>query len=86
MVYCFERGRIEVDGWGGAWIRVYAPTLLEQVELPGAAQSCDDNFVDAILGRAEPQTSPVNGVLQSELMDAIYESAKTGQVARPKVR
>ena len=46
----------------------------------------DDNFIDAILGRAEPQTSPINGVIQSELMDAIYESARTGQVARPHSR
>jgi len=45
-----------------------------------------DNFIDAILGRAEPQTSPVNGIQQSELMDAIYESARTGQVARPQAR
>ena len=44
------------------------------------------DLVDAILGRAEPKTTPINGVLQSELMDAIYESAKTGQVARPKPR
>jgi len=28
-------------------------------------------------------TSPQNGILQSELMDAIYESARTGQIARP---
>ena len=43
-------------------------------------------FIAAILGRAEPQTSPINGINQSELMDAIYESAKSGQVARPKAR
>ena len=46
----------------------------------------DDNFIDAILGRAEPRTTPTNGIIQSELMDAIYESARTGQPARPKKR
>ena len=46
----------------------------------------DDNFIDAILGRAEPRTTPANGIIQSELMDAIYESARTGQPARPKKR
>ena len=40
--------------------------------IPGEAQTPDDNFIDAILGRAEPQTSPLNGINQSELMDAIY--------------
>ena len=29
------------------------------------------------LGRAEPRTTPANGIIQSELMDAIYESART---------
>lgn len=86
MVYCFEKGRIEVDGWGGEWIRVYAPTQLEQVDLPGTAQSCNDNFVDAILGRAEALTSARNGIIQSELMDALYASAASGQPARPARR
>jgi hypothetical protein len=43
----------------------------------------NDNFVAAILGREQPMTSPLNGVLQSELMDAIYQSASSGQIARP---
>ena len=42
-----------------------------------------DNFVEAILGRDEARTSPQNGIVQSDLMDAIYESAKTGRPARP---
>ena len=42
-----------------------------------------ENFVDAILGRAEPRTTPANGILQSKLMDAIYESARTGAIVRP---
>lgn len=93
MYLTFEKGRVEVDGWGGSWIKVFGPGGGHggggQVKYPpitGKAQTPDDNFIDAILGRAEPKTSPINGVLQSELMDAIYESAKTGQVARPKPR
>ena len=46
----------------------------------------NDNFIDAILGRAEPRTSPLNGIIQSGLMDAVYESARTGQIARPRSR
>jgi predicted dehydrogenase len=87
-----ENGRVEIDGWGGSWIKVFRGGQGHgqgQVKYPpitGKAESPDDNFIDAILGRAQPQTSPLNGINQSELMDAIYESARTGQVARPKAR
>jgi predicted dehydrogenase len=93
MYLTFENGRVEIDGWGGSWIKVYnraraghGDGLVKYPPITGKAETPDDNFIDAILGRAEPQTSPINGVNQSELMDAIYESAKTGQVARPKAR
>ncbi|MGC4054360.1 MAG: Gfo/Idh/MocA family oxidoreductase [Paludibaculum sp.] len=84
LTYCFENGRIDVDGWGGNWIRVYERDQVKYPVIPGKAQSPNDNFVDAILGRAQPCTSPRNGIVQSELMDAIYESARTGQPAKPK--
>ena len=89
MALIFENGRIEVDGWGGGWIRVYEggeeldpPPITDEM----SAASPDDNFIDAILGRAEPRTSPINGIIQSELMDAIYESGRTGLPARPVKR
>lgn len=87
MAFMFEKGRIEIDGWGGSWIRIYTPE--GQVKYPPIESkwySPTANFIDAILGRAEPRTSPINGIIQSELMDAIYESAATGAVARPKRR
>ena len=87
MYLTFEKGRVEIDGWGGDWIKIFRGR--QQVKYPcitGKAETPDDNFIDAIMGRAQPQTSPINGVIQSELMDAIYESARTGQVARPKAR
>jgi predicted dehydrogenase len=88
MYLSFEQGRVEIDGWGGSWIKVFrrGEGLVKYPPITGKPESPDDNFIDAILGRAEPQTSPLNGILQSELMDAIYESARTGQVARPKTR
>jgi predicted dehydrogenase len=88
MYLTFEHGRVEVDGWGGGWIRIFrrGGGQVKYPPIPGEPETPDDNFIAAILGRAEPQTSPINGVLQSELMDAIYESARTGQVARPKSR
>ena len=82
-----ENGRIEIDGWSGGWIRVWKggealdpPPITEDM----SAGSPDDNFIDAVLGRAESRTSPMNGIIQSELMDLIYESAETGVPARPE--
>lgn len=88
MYLSFEEGRVEIDGWGGNWIRVFkrGEGQIKYPLIPGKSQTPDDNFIDAILGRAEAQTSPRNGIQQSELMDAIYESARTGQIARPKQR
>ncbi|MFN3653379.1 MAG: Gfo/Idh/MocA family protein [Armatimonadota bacterium] len=87
MSLIFENGRVEVDGWSGTWIKVFRGGEGEiQPDLQGKAQTPNDNFIDAILGRAEPQTTPQNGINQSELMDAIYESARTGAIARPKSR
>ena len=89
MVYNFEEARVELDGWNGSWIKAYAPGYGSKelpIELEGEAQTPDDNFIDAILGRAEPQTSPQNGVNHSELMDAIYQSAQSGMAAQPVAR
>jgi predicted dehydrogenase len=86
MVYIFDGGRIEVDGWGGSWIKVWKGDQWFEPQIEGESNTPNDNFVDAILGRAEAKTSPTNGVIQSELMDAIYESAETGRIATPKNR
>ncbi|MDQ3813766.1 MAG: Gfo/Idh/MocA family oxidoreductase, partial [Armatimonadota bacterium] len=88
MYYAFEGGRVDIDGWSGGWIKVFKKGQgeVKDLSLPGKSETPNDNFINAILGRAEPQTSPLNGVIQSQLMDAIYESARTGQVARPKRR
>jgi predicted dehydrogenase len=89
MYYTFDGGRVDIDGWGGGWIKVYKGSQEvspEELNLKGESQTPNDNFIDAILGRAEARTSPLNGVIQSELMDAIYESAKTGAIARPVER
>jgi predicted dehydrogenase len=82
-VFVFDGGRVEIDGWGGKWIRVYdGDGEVEEVALPGAPASANDNFVDAIAGRAEPLVTVDNGIIQCELMDAVYESARTGQAVR----
>lgn len=86
MVFLFDGGRVEIDGWGGSWIRVFKGGVgaVKYPPITYKPQTPDDNFIDAILGRAEPLTGPINGVIQSELMDAIYESARTGRVVKVK--
>ncbi len=88
MSFIFDKGKIDIDGWGGSWIRVSKGDGkdVKYPRIEGEPQSPNDNFIDAILGRAEPRTTPRNGIIQSELMDAIYESARTGKPARPKKR
>ncbi len=87
MAFIFDDGRVEIDGWSGGWIRVFKGNKqVENPPIPDAGSTPDDNFIDAILGRAEPRTSAVNGIIQCELMDAIYESGETGQPASPKSR
>ena len=84
LMYAFERGKIAVDGWSGGWIEVHDDHgRVKYPPIEGRPQSPAENFIDAILGRAEPRTHVVNGVVQSELMDAIYESASTGAPAGP---
>ncbi len=88
MYLSFDGGRVDIDGWNGKWINVYKEGVGEVQDLPltGQAETPNDNFINAILGHDEPRTSVQNGINQSELMDAIYESARTGQPARPKSR
>ena len=84
MIYTFEKARVEIDGWNAGYVKLFTDWHKEEpIELEGQAQSPNENFIDAILGRAQPQTSPTNGVIQSQLMDAIYDSAAKSAVSRP---
>lgn len=85
MAFIFEQGKIEIDPWSGKWINVYDKDgPVKYPPITGHLQFPDDNFIDSILGRAEPRTTAAHGILQSELMDAIYESARIGGVAGPQ--
>lgn len=83
LTFIFSGGRIDVDGWTGSWIRVFDGADEIEPELPGGADSPIGNFIDAALGRAEPATSPRNGVAYSELMDAVYAAHQRRQPAAP---
>jgi predicted dehydrogenase len=87
VTYVFDDGRVELDGWLGGYIRSWrGGEEIEDLAIPGGDTSPVLNFIDAIMGRAEPAANARHGVIQSELMDAIYESARTGQPARPSSR
>ena len=83
LSFIFDGGRIDIDGWTGSWIRVLDGNDEIEPELPGGAESPIGNFIDAVLGRAEPVTSPRNGVVYSELMDAVYASHRSGKPEAP---
>lgn len=89
--WIFENGKVDIDPWQAGWIdiqRMVPGTGWQKVKYPvmeGADSNPLDNFLDAIFGREEPRTSARNGVIQSQLMDAVYRSAETGQPAKPQV-
>jgi predicted dehydrogenase len=75
------RGAVKASIYGGqmeVWIdknRVKYPVVPETVSL-------QQNFVDCILGRARTPSPALLGLRQARLMDAIYESARTGQLVQ----
>lgn len=87
LTFIFERGKVDIDGWSGTWIHVTRDG--QHVKYPPITADMDAgspaaNWIDAIRGRAEARTGPTNGVIHSELMDAIYDSAATNAPSRPK--
>ena len=84
MVFIFDNGKVEIDPWGASWIKVWkGRELVKYPPITGPSVQPADNFIDAVLGKAQPKTSPRHGIIHSELMDAIYESARTGKPAKP---
>jgi predicted dehydrogenase len=83
LSFLFENGRVDIDGWGGSYLDVVVKGEPENPELPKIDGTPDRNFVDTVLGRAEAKTSPLNGIFHTELMDAIYAAAASGQPAKP---
>lgn len=85
MSYIFTAGRIDVDPWGASRIEVFRGNdRIKYLPISNDFATPADNFLDAIAGKAEPAATTYNGIVHTELMDAIYESAQAGKVARPK--
>lgn len=83
MAFIFEGGVVEIDGWGGSWIKVHVKGLPEEPEFDVPEVSPISNFVDAILGKTEVAAGIQNGINHSLLMDGIYASAQKGQPVNP---
>lgn len=86
MAFIFDGGRIEIDPWEATWVRVWQgdrPVKYPPITEAMGSPSPDHNFIEAVLGRAEPRTTARHGVIQSQLMEAFYESQRTGKPARP---
>ena len=82
MVFIFEKGRVEIDGWGGGWIKVFADDEAEEPVLTAKKLTPTDNFIDALLDLDTVRVTPEHGIIHSELMDAVYRSSQTGRPVR----
>lgn len=81
MSFIFDKARVRLDPWFGTRIQAKdknGPIDLN-AELGSETVTPTRHIVDIVQGKSEPTTTPDNGVHQSELMDAIYESAKLGR-------
>ena len=82
MVFIFEKGYVEVDGWAGKWIKVFAEGEETEPSFEESEQmSPTDNFIDSVFERDTVRVTPDQGIILSELMDAVYESAETKRPA-----
>ena len=84
MEFIFAGGRVSTDGWTGRWLRAYdGDGEVDELGCAGEGTPSTLNFLGAIRGTEEPATGPIDGVRHSELMDALYESARTGRPVTP---
>ena len=80
--FIFDGGRIDVDAWRGEWVHSYRPDH-EPERLEGLGEpSPDDNFIDAVLGKADLVATEHDGLLVAAFTDALYRSAASGRPER----
>ncbi len=78
MTFIFDHGRVEVDGWNGHWYREYGPGSEFNEHSDSSEPNPDDNFIDAVLGIAEPKATVSDGLAMASFMDALYRSVESG--------
>jgi len=81
--FCFTGGRVDCDGWNGSWLRAYDPE--QEIESIDQAEYRTplEHFIEVLHGKEELIVSAELGLLQSELMDAIYLSEQQRAPVRP---
>ena len=75
------KGSVKCSIYGGSmdvWVGKH------KIKYPAVPEtsSLQQNFIDCIRGRATTPSPPILGLRQARLMDAIYESARSGQVVQ----
>ncbi|MFP4510422.1 MAG: Gfo/Idh/MocA family protein [Spirochaetaceae bacterium] len=77
--FIFTDGRIDVDAWKGEWVRSYRsdgePEVLENLGEP----SPDDNFIDAILNKADLVVTDTDGLHVAAFTQTLYRSIESGK-------
>ncbi len=74
------RGAAKVSIYGGGRLEHWKNGELVKYPVVPPTPSLQQNFIDCIRGRASTPSPAVLGLRQARLMDAIYESARTGKV------
>ncbi len=84
LVLFFGHGRIELDGWGGSWMRVYrrGTNNVEEFE-SSTRRTPDENFFRSIIGSEQPIAGVELGERLAILMDVLYRSAESGVPEAP---
>jgi len=85
MAMIFDNGRIRFNPWQAKDVRVWkGKDELTDLPIDGKPVSPADNFLDSIQGTDTPRSTARTGIIHSELMDLIYESAAGNAPARAK--
>lgn len=75
------KGSVKCSIYGGSMEVWLGATKVKYPAVPETT-TLQQNFVDCILGRASTPSPAQLGLRQARLMDAIYESARTGQAVQ----
>jgi hypothetical protein len=76
------QGAAKVSIYGGGKLEHWEGKDLVKYPVVPPTTSLQQNFIDCIKGRTTTPSPPLLGLRQARLMDAIYESGRTGKVVQ----
>ena len=85
MVLFFQKGRAQIDplGWTNQPIKLWKNGhSVRYPHIEGEPVTPTQNFFEVIAGRDHVRATAQNGIVHSQIMDAIYESARLGQAVK----